>query len=159
MVLAEFLVQLATKRDPRNLAILRSIWEQAERGRRRCTLKELTIAFTKTVTHYRKVFAVVDALDECDPIVIRRFLHALDPVQNTNLSLLIFSRPYLQLDKHFSKDSLALSVIEVQAAPSDLDLFVNDRVADISDLRDVIDDSDITLKQISDDVVEKAGFR
>lgn len=58
--------------------LVRQLYGQAEGGRRRPTLAELSGAFQSACKAFVKVFVVTDALDESEHRVRRQFISSLD---------------------------------------------------------------------------------
>lgn len=158
-VLAELPVQIASSHRNRVFSIVRSLYERAEDGRRKPTLRELTVAFKDASSCFEGLFVVADALDECDHPIRRQLLLALNPTGNSNIHIMIFSRPHVQPNTYFSKASARISEIEIQAHAADLEAFIGTRIADNEDLGCVIENCEITTEQIVHQTVQKAGFR
>lgn len=158
-VLAELLAQLVSSHTRQVFTIVRRLYEQAEYGRRRPTLKELTMAFESASSCFEELFVVVDALDECDHSVRRHFLSALNSAGKSNIRTLVFSRPHVQAGTYFDQASVLASEIEIQAKTSDLKSFISTRIADSEDLDYIIENCEMTTEEITRQIIERAGFR
>lgn len=158
-VLAELLVQLASRNATQVLPIIRNLYEQSENGRRRPTLEELKAAFQSASACFDRLLVVADALDECDYSIRRQFLLALHPAAKSNANILVFSRPHVQPAACFGKTSIQCSEIEIRPLASDLLSFIGTRIADNEDLECIMENSEITMEKMTCQIIEKAGFR
>jgi len=139
-VLAELLLQLFTKDRSKFRNVIVRLYDEAEAGRRKPTLDELSSAFGTSCKRLKRIFVLVDALDECDHAIRRRLLSALDPAANENCYLLVMSRPHIHSSAYLNKLSLETLEIDIQAHCSDLRLFLDSRIANCEDLELVIED-------------------
>lgn len=158
-VLAELIVQLASKDMTRSQSTVRALYEQAENGRRKPTMRELTLAFHKLSSHLKKLSVVIDALDECEHFIRRQLITALELTTKMHIHLLVFSRPHVQLDVYLGKYPTILAKIEIQAQTKDLQLFLDTRITDSEDLGWIIGNCEITAQQITTEIIDKAGQR
>lgn len=159
MIIANFIIQLALKHISKVAPIIQDLYSRAERGRRRSTSRELASALQQAILGFKRIFIVIDALDECDSATRRQLPNALDLTSNSNIHVIIFSRPHIQLQIYTSKMHNQMAEIEIQATASDLHLFVDSRITEIEDLESVVDSCELTIEQIADMVVAKASFR
>jgi len=136
--------------------LVRQLYGQAEGGRRRPTLAELSGVFQSACKAFVKVFVVTDALDESEHRVRRQFISSLVLTASPNVALLLMSRPHIQILGYLSE---MFTEIEIQAQDSDLRLFLDSRIADSEDLEWVLGSRESGMKMINDQIIKNAASR
>ncbi len=158
-IVAELLLQLFLADISKFRDVLLNLYNEAEGGRRKPTLEELTTAFNTSCSRIGRIFVVVDALDECDHVVRRRLFTALDLLANKNCQMLIMSRPHIQPTVYLNKLIAEFTELEIRAHRLDLQLFLHNRITDSEDLESVIEDCPGGAQAVVDQIIDNANFR
>jgi len=130
---------------------------EAERGRRRPLLYELTDLFRFVCQNVDRITVIIDALDECEHRVRRSLTTGLNTVENTNLLVLITSRPHIQLRTHF--DIGIIHDVDVHAHTADLRLFIEARIAENEDLERIVVSAPEGFSAVIAKIIAKAECR
>lgn len=158
-VLAELLLQIFIKDVSKFRDIIVQLYDAAEAGRRKPTLDELSSAFRTSCKRLKRTSVLVDALDESDHVTRRRLLSALDLAANENCRLLVTSRPHIQSSAYLNRLSIEMIEIDIQAHCSDLQLFLDSRIADCEDLELVVEGCEGGAQGVINQIINQAGFR
>ena len=122
-ILGCLLKQLATQ----NVQVLQhfdSIYGEGTHQRQPMTSRALESALVLSIQHFDTLFLVLDALDECDEVTIRRpLLVIISKLKEVGARVLVISRPH-PADLHYSFHNMTKS--EVQACSSDLLAYIDD---------------------------------
>jgi hypothetical protein len=101
------------------------------RDRARDTLsKEYRLLSEKIVSGYKSVFCVVDGLDECEPEVREELVETLGHL-SPHVSILFTSRDI----SNFETDQSEMIVVEIDAKPQDLAIYVDARIRSSTTLK------------------------
>jgi len=120
----------------------------------RSNLEELKVLLLSLGGSYKKLFVLVDALDEC---YIRRereaflsALQALRVLQKTSVRTFVTSRPFAQDIQRAFKNS---PQVEIKATESDVRKFVRNEIENDPDLIDLI------MPELKENIISTIAFR
>ena len=135
-MLASLLKQLALKKAVLPEPVL-DLHQRMRHQQRQPNQQDLENALLRTCSEFNRVFFVIDALDECTKSQRSAVLRTLNNIcQCSPVCMLITSRPHAQ---DISKAFEGFPKIVIEAKPSDIKKYVENKIAD-SDELETIDD-------------------
>ena len=156
-VLEDLLRQLISRNTDTCQRIAEKLYEAAEAGHRRPTFEELKNAFKEVVQTYDRVSVAIDALDECEHVVRRKLLVALESLLLDNLSLFVTSRNFIDITKYLPSSSIKTIGVEIGSA--DIKRYFLARIADSEDLESIFSVHEQGVEALVNDIISKADFR
>ena len=133
-MLASLLKQLALTKAVLPEPVL-DLHQRMRRQQRQPKQQDLEDALLRTCSEFDRVFFVIDALDECTKSQRNAVLRTLNKIcQCSPVSMLITSRPHAQ---DISKAFEGSHKIVIEAKPSDIKKYVENKIADSDELETI----------------------
>ena len=133
-MLASLLKQLALTKAVLPEPVL-DLHQRMRRQQRKPKRQDLEDALLRTCSEFDRVFFVIDALDECSKSQRNAVLRTLTKIcQCSPVSMLITSRPHAQ---DISKAFEGSHKIVIEAKPSDIKKYVENKIADSDELETI----------------------
>ena len=150
-VFANLLKQLAQECGHLPVALVQ-LYERHRYRNTLPTLHEIVSTISSTLEEYKKVYCVVDAVDECSQEFQRILTKTLEHFQ-PKLRLLITSRSDLSIARLLS----VFEHIEIKANRTDLELFIDHRIKRSKDLRRLAKENITLRNEVQTSIVGAAG--
>ena len=132
------LVKQLSLRKPSTLDHIQKLYEQCGLGKVRPGLTKLTETFRNLCTAYRRIYLVIDALDECDEESRKLLLDQLEKVDHSIVRIFLTSRPHLiEMQRKFDE----LPQVEIMAKDSDIREFILNDIREKFNLLELIEDT------------------
>lgn len=149
-ILGSFLAQLAQDHEPLP-PFLRDLYERHRACRTSPTLSDLSIALSDVSNLYKRVYVVLDALDECTDDIRWELLEKLREI-GPRVHLLVTSR---DLDS-IGEELQDFERLEIKANKADLELFIDHHIQKNKNLRKIVQKSPTIGEDIKVAVVTTA---
>jgi len=152
-ILASLVKQL-TLRKPSMLAYIQRLYEECDRGKIRPDITKLTEALRNLCTGYKRIYVVIDALDECDEKSRKSLLAQFNKVDQSVARFFLTSRPHLsEMQKKFE----GFPQVEIKAKNSDIREFILSNIRENDNLSEFIEDTIQLEDEIITTITSKAG--
>jgi hypothetical protein len=132
------LVKQLSLRKPSTLDHIQKLYEQCDRGKARPGVTKLTETLKNLCTVYRRIYVVIDALDECDDESRELLLAQLEKVDHSIVRIFLTSRPHLiEMQRKFDE----FPQVEIMAKDSDIRVFIQNSIREKANLLELIEDT------------------
>lgn len=130
-LLASVLKQLATTCSPLPEGLV-ALYDEYAKKKVRLSLEEITTNLRSVASSFKKVFIVIDALDECKSMSCRNaFLKELFGLQkNSAVNILATSREDPRIERQFLSDKS----VQIQATYEDVRLYLEARLGEMPEI-------------------------
>ena len=139
-ILGSLLAQLAQDLDPLP-PFLRDLYEKHRAYRTSPTLSDLSIALSDVSNLYKRIYVIVDALDECTDDVRWELMEKLREIE-PRVHLLVTSRDLDSIEEELQD----FERLEIKANKADLELFIDHHIQKNKNLRKIVQKSP-TIKE------------
>lgn len=149
-ILGSFLAQLAEDHEPL-LPFLRDLYERHRAYRTSPTLSDLSKALSDISNLYKRIYVVLDALDECTDDVRWELIEILREIE-PRVHLLVTSRDLNSIEEELQDFERQ----EIKANKADLELFIDHHIQKNKNLRKIVQKSPTISEDIKVAVVTTA---
>ena len=149
-ILGSFVMQLAQEHDPLP-TFLQDLYDRHRNQNTSPTLEVLSNALVSLIKSYKRLFIVVDALDECSDETrwgLMEILRCLEP----QVRIMVTSRFLDSIDEELQD----FERIEIKANKADLELFIDQHIRKNKHLRKAVEKSSNLSEDIKTAVVKTA---
>jgi hypothetical protein len=131
---------------------LNALYQDHQKRNTRPLLEECSTALQSEVRRYKKVFVVVDALDECseDNGFRARLFKELGELKGA-IKLMVTSRPHVNVESELG----GVRLLEVLASTDDVQRYLDERVSGTPRLAHIVGNDVVLQKTIVDTIIEK----
>jgi hypothetical protein len=136
-IIASLVKQLSLQK-PSTLDHIQKLYEQCDRGKARPGVTKLTETLRNLCTVYRRIYVVIDALDECDDESRELLLAQLEKADHSIVRIFLTSRPHLiEMQRKFGE----FPQVEIMAKDSDIREFIQNSIREKANLLELIEDT------------------
>ena len=134
-ILGSFVAQLAQDHEPL-IPFLRDLYERHRAYRTSPTLSDLSIALSHVSNMYKRVYVVLDALDECTDDVRWQLMEVLREIEPP-VHLLVTSRDLNSIEEELQD----FERLDIKANKADLELFIDHHIQKNKNLQKMVQKS------------------
>jgi hypothetical protein len=132
---------------------IKALYEQCQKGKSRPDLSKLEATLQTVCNHFKHVFFVFDALDECEDKLRRLLLAQLEGLEKSRCRFFLTSRPHLQ---DLQRKLCDYPKIEIKAQDLDIKLLIQKRIEDDPMLSELVEDNEHLKVTIIDKIIKNS---
>ncbi len=148
------LVKQLSLRKPSTLDHIQNLYEQCGSGKAKPGVTKLTETLRNLCTVYKRIYIVIDALNECDEESRKLLLAQFEKVDHSTVRIFLTSRPHLiEMQRKYDE----FPQIEITAKDSDIREFILNNIKEKDNLLELIEDTAQLKEKIITAITSKAN--